>query len=74
MQVFLENDRLVCGGNALVFSDFLKITLAQYEYAEGFNLRRTATKAVVEFAEKLETRVLLAPIHHLSFLPAEAKA
>ncbi len=60
VHVLLENDRLVCGGNVLTFSGFSKIILEQYDYAEGFNLRRPATKAVVEFSEKLETWVLLA--------------
>ena len=64
-----QNDRLVCGDNTLTFSGFSKITLVSYEYAAGFNLRLPATKAVVEFAEKLETRVLFAQGAGSSFIP-----
>lgn len=58
VQVLRENDRLVCGDASLIFNGFSQITLLPYEYAAGFNRLVLATKAVVEFAEKLETRLI----------------
>lgn len=64
--VLQEDDRLVCGEVTVVFQGFSKISLEPYEYAAGFNLRRPASKAVVEFAEKLETRVFTEPTDGLT--------
>lgn len=57
--VLLKNDHLVCGFATLIFKGFSKISLEAYEYAEGFNLRRASSRAVVEFAEKLETQLII---------------
>jgi len=58
VQVLQENDHLVCGFATVVFKGFSKISLEAYEYAEGFNLRRPATRAVVEFETRLETQLI----------------
>ena len=57
VQVVQRAEGLVWGGVAMTFSGFSRISLQPYAYAAGFNRLLPATRAVVEFEQKLETRV-----------------
>ena len=63
--VHLKNDSLLCENLTIAFQGFSKIYLETYDFAEGFNLRRPATKAVVEFESYLESSFIVEnPLPH----------